>query len=62
MQVVFQTRVEITITDWFKQMNTRLREHSGSVVECLTGDRGVVGSSLAGVTACVLEQDTVILA
>ena len=26
------------------------REHSGSVVECLTRDRGAVGSSLTGVT------------
>ena len=33
-------------------ISTRLREHSGSVVgECLTQDRGVVGSSLTGVTA-----------
>ena len=28
-----------------------LRECSGSVVECLTRDRGVAGSSLTGVTA-----------
>ena len=27
------------------------RERSGSVVECLTRDRGAAGSSLAGVTA-----------
>ena len=27
------------------------RERSGSVVECLTGDRGTTGSSLTGVTA-----------
>ena len=27
------------------------RERSGSVVECLTGDRGAAGSSLTGVTA-----------
>ena len=27
------------------------RERSGSVVECLTQDRGVAGSSLTGVTA-----------
>ena len=27
-----------------------LRERSGLVVECLTGDRGVVGLSLTGVT------------
>ena len=27
------------------------RERSGSVVECLTRDRGVTGSSLTGVTA-----------
>ena len=29
----------------------RLRERSGSVVECLTGDQGAAGSSLIGVTA-----------
>ena len=28
-----------------------VREHSGSVVECLTRDRGAVGSSLMCVTA-----------
>ena len=28
-----------------------LRECSGSVEECLTGDRGTAGSSLTGVTA-----------
>ena len=32
------------------------------MVECLTRDRGAVGSSLTGVTSCVLEQDTLILA
>ena len=33
-------------------MNTRhsIRERSGSVVECLTRDRGAAGSSLIGVT------------
>ena len=29
----------------------RFREHSGSVVECLTRDEGVAGSSLTRVTA-----------
>ena len=29
----------------------KLRERSGSVVECLTRDRGATGSSLTGVTA-----------
>ena len=29
----------------------RLRERSGSAVECLTRDRGAAGSSLTGVTA-----------
>ena len=33
------------------------------MVECLTGDRGVAGSGLTGVTAlCPSEQDTLILA
>ena len=31
-------------------------ECGGSVVECLTLDREVAGSSLTGGTACVLEQ------
>ena len=35
-------------------------ERNGSVVECLTRDRGATGSSLTGVV--VLEQDTFILA
>ena len=30
---------------------TVYREHSGSVVECLTGDQGAEGSSLTSVTA-----------
>ena len=38
------------------------RERSGSVVECLTRDREAAGSSLTGITACVLEQDILILA
>ena len=33
------------------------REHSGTVVECLTWDRRATGSSLTCVTALVLEQD-----
>ena len=28
-----------------------VKERSGSVVECLTPDRGIVGSNLTGVTA-----------
>ena len=31
--------------------NREHRERSGSVVECLTGDREAAGSSLTGVTA-----------
>ena len=43
--------------------NTRpCREGSGSVVECLTRDRGAVGSSLTGVTALCLWARTLILA
>ena len=38
------------------------RERSGSVVECLTRDRGVADSSLNGITAFVIEPDTFILA
>ena len=30
----------------------RVREVSGSVVECLTGDRGAMGLSLTGVMRC----------
>ena len=30
--------------------NIKLQEHSRSVVECLTRDRGAAGSSLTGVT------------
>ena len=35
-------------------------ERSGSVVECLSRDRGVAYSSITGVTALCLEQDIVI--
>ena len=39
-----------------------IRKGSGSVVECLTGDKGPgVGASPASL-CCVLEQDTLILA
>ena len=31
--------------------NMVFRECSGSVVECLSGDRGAMGSSLTGITA-----------
>ena len=41
---------------------SKYRERSGSVVECLTRDRGAAGSSLTDVTAVVLlEQDTVLV-
>ena len=36
---------------------TFFKEHSGSVVDCLTGDRGATGSSLSSITACVLKQE-----
>ena len=32
------------------------------MVECMTQDRGVAGSSLTGVTVLVLEQDTLTVA
>ena len=34
-----------------KKITREVREHSGSVVECLTRDQRAVGSSLTGVTA-----------
>ena len=37
-------------------------QKGSAVVECLTRDRGAPGSSLTGVTAWCLEQDTLILA
>ena len=38
--------------DWAKrnQIKQNIRERSGTVVECLTGDRGAAGSSLTGVS------------
>ena len=37
--------------DFFvSEQQRRRREHSGSVVECLTRDGGAAGSSLTGVT------------
>ena len=38
------------------------REHSGSVVECLTRDRGLRGRASPASLPCVLEHDTLILA
>ena len=40
----------------------RIRERSGSVVECLTRDRRAAGSSLTGVTALCPLARTLILA
>ena len=44
------------------QCKIRIRERSDLMVECLTQDRRVTGSSLTCDTAevCVLEQDTLI--
>ena len=39
-----------------------VREHSGSVVECLARDPGAPGSSLTASLRYVLEQGTLILA
>ena len=39
-----------------------IRERSGSVVECLTQDRGVAGFNLTFINVLVFEQDTLILA
>ena len=43
--------------------NLLFRERSGSVVECLTRDRGAAGVRASPASlCCVLEQDTLILA
>ena len=52
----FQIPSHIIIVPYFTLwmldfFNTIWRERSGSVVECLTGDREAAGSSLTGVTA-----------
>ena len=39
----------------------KVGERSSSMVECLTRDLGVVGSSPPTLLRCVLEQDTFIL-
>ena len=41
----------ISLCLWFLPHQNEIREGSGSVVECLTGDRGATGSSLTGITA-----------
>ena len=41
---------------------TRDREHSGSEVECLTGEQGIESSSLIGVTEGINEKDTLLFA
>ena len=38
-------------TRWWTNSKRLFRERSGSVVECLTRDRGATGSSLTGITA-----------
>ena len=45
------TKVIAVVTAHLHCQNIRLAERSGSVVECLTRDRRVAGSSLTGVTA-----------
>ena len=46
-----QVTIMIMCMYWFYALPIVLRERSGSVVECLTRDRRVAGSSLTGVTA-----------
>ena len=49
-----QSDLDLMSTDVFtrfSQLILDLRERSGSMVECLTRDRRVAGSSLTGVTA-----------
>ena len=40
--------------NFFEKLSIYNRERSGSVVECLSTDRGVVGSSLTGSTVLCL--------
>ena len=44
------TTVLSDILNFNSLLYIKVREHSESVVECLTRDRGAVGSSLTGVT------------
>ena len=46
----------------YKFEQVHLWERSGSVVECLTRDRGAAGSSLTGVTVLCSRARTLILA
>ena len=48
--------------EFYPQCKIRIRERSDLMVECLTRDRRITGSSLTCDTAavCVLEQDTLI--
>ena len=46
----FQDGLEEKKTLAILNLYVALRESSGSVVECLTRDRGAAGSSLTGVT------------
>ena len=48
-----RSEVKVTVTQlWYAILPKRgfLRERSGSVVECLTRDKGAAGSSLTGAT------------
>ena len=52
-------RMDLHVVSFFKVLDTLhiIRERSGSVVECLTRDRGAAGSSLTAVTAlCSLSK------
>ena len=41
----------VSVSKFSSFTNKQRRERSGSVVECLTRDRGAAGSSITGVTA-----------
>ena len=48
---------QANVVETFNSTSILIRESSGSVVECLTQDRGAIGSSLTGVTAlCSLSK------
>ena len=59
----FASVFEEKLTSFFTCLiGTKNWVRSGSVVECLTRDRGAAGSSLTGVTALWYLQDIIILA
>ena len=52
-----RTVIFLPCYQWIRDYFQLYEKSGGSVIDCLTRDRGVAGSSLVGATACVIKQN-----